>query len=320
MMGFLLSCDNSENKQTTILINDKVWMAENLNVSIFRNGDPIKECTSHDQWRLANIDKIPAYCYYDYDETNGNTYGKLYNWYAVNDPRNLAPEGWRIANDHDWNDLILSNGGNEIAGHNMKSSSGWGANGNGTNSIRFNGLPGGYNQVMLGFNAIGLQGKWWSVSQNYECIWLYSYSSSVEWDATSDGYGLSIRCVKESLNKSESTAEKKKNEVLIPKTINLSLKEEESACFIRKLYKVDNLFFIDVDFISFETVKDGEIEYSHVINNNPIIRTYYLDTEIDANLTEQEIKLYLNQNKESLFMVSAKDGHVISLTYFAPPG
>ena len=102
--------------------------------------------------------------------------------------------------------------------------------------------------------------------------------------------------------------------------VKLSLKEENSACYIRKLYELNNIFYIDVDFINIETVKDGDYEYSQIVNNNPKIRTYCLGTETDANLTEQEIKMYINEDKESLFIVSAKNGYIVTLNEFSLPG
>lgn len=83
-----------------------MWMAENLNVSTFRNGDSIPEVNSADEWIEASKEKMPAWCYYKNDPENGKKYGKLYNWYAVNDPRGLAPNGgWYIPSVADWDTL-----------------------------------------------------------------------------------------------------------------------------------------------------------------------------------------------------------------------
>ncbi len=80
----------------TVKIGEQVWMAENLNVSTFRNGEPILQTITKTDWENAIKNKKPAWCYYDNDIKNGEKYGKLYIWFAVNDPRGLAPIGWHI--------------------------------------------------------------------------------------------------------------------------------------------------------------------------------------------------------------------------------
>jgi uncharacterized protein (TIGR02145 family) len=86
-------------KYKTTVIGGQVWMAENLNVSKFRNGDPIPEAKTAEEWASAVRYDIAARCYYDNDPKNGEIYGKLYNSYAINDPRGLAPLGWHIPTD-----------------------------------------------------------------------------------------------------------------------------------------------------------------------------------------------------------------------------
>jgi uncharacterized protein (TIGR02145 family) len=88
------------------LIGDRIWMTSNLNISKFQNGDPIYEAKTKAQWNKASEDKKPAWCYYQNNAQNGVIYGKLYNWYAVNDPRGLAPKGWHIPTKSEWNGLI----------------------------------------------------------------------------------------------------------------------------------------------------------------------------------------------------------------------
>lgn len=105
----------------TVTIGTQVWMKENLNVSTFRNGDPIPEAKTDEEWKAAGDAKQPAWCYYDNDPNNGAKYGKLYNWYAVNDSRGLAPEGWHVPTDQEWTDLIGFLG--DDAGKKMKSKS-----------------------------------------------------------------------------------------------------------------------------------------------------------------------------------------------------
>jgi uncharacterized protein (TIGR02145 family) len=89
-----------------VKIGEQVWMSANLNTSKFQNGDPIFEAKTKEQWANAAKNKKAAWCYYKNSTENGTVYGKLYNWYAVNDPRGLAPKGWHVPTKKDWNELI----------------------------------------------------------------------------------------------------------------------------------------------------------------------------------------------------------------------
>jgi len=109
----------------TVTIGTQVWMKENLNVSTFRNGDPISEAKTAEEWKAAGEAKQPAWCYYDNDPKNGAKYGKLYNWYAVNDPRGLAPVGWHVPTSDEWEILIDYLGGYQEAVVKIKSKIGW---------------------------------------------------------------------------------------------------------------------------------------------------------------------------------------------------
>jgi uncharacterized protein (TIGR02145 family) len=106
----------------TVTIGTQVWTTKNLDVSTFRNGDVIPQASTDEAWEAAGGNKQPAWCYYDNDSANGTKYGKLYNWYAVNDPRGLAPEGYHIPTDEEWTVLIDYLGGRGIAGKKMKMS------------------------------------------------------------------------------------------------------------------------------------------------------------------------------------------------------
>jgi uncharacterized protein (TIGR02145 family) len=95
----------------TVTIGNQVWMTKNLDVSSFRNGDPIPEAKSSDEWYKAGREGKPVWCYYNNNSQNGVKYGKLYNWFAVADPRGLAPEGWKIPSKEDFTTLWF--GGND---------------------------------------------------------------------------------------------------------------------------------------------------------------------------------------------------------------
>lgn len=109
----------------SVKIGTQIWMTENLNVSTFRNGDAIPEAKTNEEWEQAGQNKQPAWCYYNNDPKNGAKYGKLYNWFAVNDSRGLAPEGWHIPTDYEWTVLTDYLGGGEFAGGKLKSKIGW---------------------------------------------------------------------------------------------------------------------------------------------------------------------------------------------------
>jgi len=99
-----------ENKDGNIYkvvdIGEQAWLVDNLNVSTFRNGDIIPEAKTAVEWHRAEKEKKPAWCYYDNNLENGKKYGKLYNWFAVNDPRGLAPEGWHIPSKKEFKVLL----------------------------------------------------------------------------------------------------------------------------------------------------------------------------------------------------------------------
>lgn len=150
----------------TVTIGAQKWAVANLNVITFRNGDTIPEARTNKEWVAAGEAGQPAWCYYNNDPAIGQKYGKLYNWYAINDPRELAPDGWNLASDEDWEKLSYYLGGAGIAGTKMKNTSGWNEGDSGTNESGFTGLPGGYrieNGIFLNVGSIGI---WWSSTES----------------------------------------------------------------------------------------------------------------------------------------------------------
>lgn len=118
-----------------VKIGKQVWMSKNLEVTIFGNGETIEEAKNSKEWRKACKEGRSAWCYYMFKEEHGLVYGKIYNWFAVNDPRGLAPKGWHIPTNTEWTTLVDHLGGESVAAPKMKSTSGWGGNTNGTNNI-----------------------------------------------------------------------------------------------------------------------------------------------------------------------------------------
>ena len=207
VMTAMMLSSFGEGASNEVTIGKQVWMSENLNMDKFRNGDPIPEAKTAEEWQEAGENGEPAWCYYDNDPANGEKYGKLYNWYAVNDPRGLAPEGWHIPTDAEWTILTDYLGGEDIAGTNMKSPSGWKENGNGTNESFFSGLPGGYSEFGGRFDGIGGFGHWWSSTGDYsDYAWSRSllYDGGYWWGYLYRGdygedkeFGLSVRCLRD---------------------------------------------------------------------------------------------------------------------------
>jgi uncharacterized protein (TIGR02145 family) len=183
-----------------IKIGTQTWDATNLAVTHFRNSDPIPHAPTTEEWEKAGNLGKPAWCFYNNDSANDKKYGKLYNWYAVNDKRGLAPEGRHVSTDTEWTKLINYLGGEAVAGSKIKSTLGWNDKGNGSNTSGFTALPGGYRFKNGVFNAIGYFGSWWSSTESYT----YSaWFQSLRYD--DDGIyrnnygkqdGFSVRCLK----------------------------------------------------------------------------------------------------------------------------
>ena len=209
LIRFILSCllfsgctnTNDRNTYKTVRIDAQEWMIENLNVGSFRNGDPIPEARSDEEWLKAGQKGNPAWCYYENKSENGGKYGKLYNWYAVTDTRGLAPAGWHVSSDAEWRQTTDFLGGEDAAGTKMKSSNGWTDDGNGTNESGFTGLPGGCRDLNGKFSGIGVIGFWWSsVEYNKELAWYRCIDISPYYVYRTNYYkqnGLSVRCIKD---------------------------------------------------------------------------------------------------------------------------
>lgn len=182
-------------------IGNQVWMVENLNVSNFRNGDPIPEAKTDEEWGEAGKTHHPAWCYYENALANGVIYGKLYNWYAVDDPRGLAPVGWHIPSEIEWDKLTNYLGGKDVAGAKIKSENWWVENGNGTNESGFSGLPGGCRYTNGEFHNVGYRGTWLSSMDNGP---LYAWNRNLIYSTSNfnrDDYnktsGFSVRCLRD---------------------------------------------------------------------------------------------------------------------------
>ena len=189
----------------------QTWTTQNLSVSRYRNGDVIPQITDATQWQNLTTG---AWCWYNNDSVNYSQYGKLYNWYAVDDPRGLALQGWHIPTDAEWNNLVkcidpyadtaISGPQSITAGGAMKEvgTIHWhypntGAN----NNSGFAGLPGGSRNYDGTFYSIGYSGVWWgSTAYNTTGAWFRSllYNlADIGRNPTNKTSGFSVRLVRD---------------------------------------------------------------------------------------------------------------------------
>jgi uncharacterized protein (TIGR02145 family) len=188
-------------KGTFVKIKYQHWSAKNLNVSTFRNGEKIPEAKTKEEWiKLGNMGQA-AWCYYENDSANGIKYGKLYNWFAVNDPRGLAPEGQHIPSEEEWTVMIDYLGGLDKAGKKLKSSDGWEREGNGTDEFLFSAQPAGERHVDGEFSAMGSLTNWWSSTEKESAYaWnrhIFYFNDFVNRNYVSKKGGFSVRCLKD---------------------------------------------------------------------------------------------------------------------------
>jgi len=193
--------DIDGNVYKTITIGSQTWMAENLKTTRYRNGDKIQSVLEPNDW--ANL-KTGALCYSNNEISNKATYGTLYNYYAVVDFRNIAPVGWHIPTDAEWETLVSYLGGFDEAGAKLKEERllHWKEPNSGANNTSgFNALPAGYRNVFGVFSAFNICAYWWSFTPQSENNALYYYvryeSKTVIKNALGKTNGFSIRCIKD---------------------------------------------------------------------------------------------------------------------------
>ncbi len=190
LLNFFFWIINAE----TVTIGTQVWMTKNLDVSTFRNGEPIPQAKTDEEWNKANNDRKPAWRYYGDDATNGTKYGKLYNWFAVKDSRGLAPVGYHIPTDDEWKTLTNFLGGTTIKG--ASSYTKW----NKPND--FTALMGGYLYETGGFYEVSKSSFWWSSEEvggrpNFAFIFFISNAENfVSHGWSVGGSGYYVRCLR----------------------------------------------------------------------------------------------------------------------------
>lgn len=203
--------DIDSNIYQTVVIGNYEWMAQNLKTTTYNNGTKIPNVTDSNTWVGL---KSGAYCWYNNNENNANTYGALYNWYAVNTCQ-LCPLGWRVPSDKEWKYLegfVDNKYGPEApvwdstrsrgydVGQQLKSTSGW-RNGNGSNAFGFNAIPGGERASKGRFLFNGESGFYWSSSESdtsrakYRCL-IYFIDNIFRNDHPKF-MGFSVRCIRD---------------------------------------------------------------------------------------------------------------------------
>ncbi len=202
--------DIDGNVYNTVTIGTQVWMKENLKTTRYRNGNSIPTTLSDAQWHSTTSG---AYSVYNNDPSNNITYGKLYNWYAVSDPRNIAPAGWHIPSASEWQTLINYLGGTSVAGGKLKAVSAlWNSPNTGaTNSSGFTGLPAGFRddgnfpgQPIVRYGGLGTVAEWWTSSLNPNPssppvldFAIYNSNASIFQAEDYKGVGFPVRCIKD---------------------------------------------------------------------------------------------------------------------------
>lgn len=195
--------DQDGNIYKTITIGTQTWMAENLRTTKYRSGKVIPKVIDNSEWTSLTSG---AYCNYKNTESNDTiaTYGRLYNWYSVNDSLNIAPKGWHVPTNTEWNILITYLGGESVSGGKLKENgtTHWPSPNTGADKDNdFTALPGGIRDTNGLFLYANFNGFFWSSSEYdvlYSMSWvMYNNDSSISNYGYTKNSGLSVRCVKD---------------------------------------------------------------------------------------------------------------------------
>jgi uncharacterized protein (TIGR02145 family) len=207
--------DQEGNVYKTIVIGTQEWMAENLNTSIYRNGDPIPSNLNNATWSTTTSG---AWVYYNNDASNACPYGKLYNWYTCVDARGLCPIGWHVPSDAEWSLLINFLDPNSSGGYYTPNDAGgkmrttgiiedstgiWLApNIDATNISGFSGVPAGDFYYTGTYGNIGNYAYWWSSSAVGSNSAMMRYlrgditASAISSNSEKQN-GISVRCLRD---------------------------------------------------------------------------------------------------------------------------
>jgi uncharacterized protein (TIGR02145 family) len=197
---FLITPNESKSQSGTIQIGDQVWMKNNLTVTKFANGDVIPHAKTQEEWEKAGVEEQPAWCYYQNDPESGERYGILYNYYAVNDSRGIAPNGWRVPSSEDWKDLQKYLGNKKEFCMKIKSEQTWKENVEESSPVGFNALAAGGRDLFGNFFSLGSFTAFWIGSNDGKTPAKRSVVCSdvyVGRNLNDKRNGFSVRCIKE---------------------------------------------------------------------------------------------------------------------------
>ncbi len=192
--------DIDGNSYKKIQIGSMTWTGSNCEVTHYRNGDLIPEVKDPKAWSTMTTG---AWCYNDNKPENGKVYGRLYNWYAVTDPRGFAPQGWHVSTDAEWTMLGNLLGGPEKAGGALKTSTLWRQiNSGATNSSGFTAFPAGGRRDNDGtFMQPGEYTRFWTSTESAEkkawCRSIGYFDAALRQGEANKNIGFSVRCVKD---------------------------------------------------------------------------------------------------------------------------
>jgi uncharacterized protein (TIGR02145 family) len=199
-LSFGTVTDIDGNVYETVQIGEQLWMAENLKVTHYKDGSEIPNITNNGDWVGLSTG---AYCDYDNNSTNSETYGRLYNWYTVDDDEGVCPEGWHVPSDAEYTVITDYFGGYEVAGGKMKETGHehWyyysdEITEEATKESGFTGLPGGCRMNIAPYHVMGNNGYFWSSTNTWTRTLVYYDTLFIRYTGA-ERAGFSIRCLKD---------------------------------------------------------------------------------------------------------------------------
>jgi len=199
--------DIDGNQYVTTTIGTQTWMAQNLRVTKYNNGDPIPNVQDAASWSAQNIG---AWSHYNNDSVYDYDLGKLYKFYTTEDARGLCPDGWRMPTREDWEELRDYLGGEEIAASGLKATGGahyWTEPMVGDNTYGFNGVGGGVRTESGSYNSLGTRGIWWTSTKGNTgsiAVAMYNDSNELKIIGILRGDGASVRCIQSNQDSGEN--------------------------------------------------------------------------------------------------------------------
>jgi len=188
-----------------VKIGEQIWMKRNLDVDTFRNGDPIPQAKTYREWELAGSQGMAVWCYYENSRHYGEKYGKLYNWYAVNDPRGIAPRGYHVLSDEEWIEFEECLVGLYKASRQMKSNTRMNCDQKivqiGKDEIGFALVPGGFRSLLGSFLYNGKNSYYWINKEKDMNNAMFGYmhfkTGELNMNYINKKFGLSVRCIRD---------------------------------------------------------------------------------------------------------------------------